>query len=154
MRVLARGHYDPRQIESSLRHLFGVDRTLIEDGTYLVVECGGTAVACGGWSFRRTPFGSDQAASVRDAGFRKPGSDAAVIRAFFVHPDWTRRGLGRKILEACEGAATAAGFDRWELTSTLMGHDFYRAAGYRDVRPVDVTLADGQVLRNWFMVKP
>lgn len=154
VRALAPGHYDDGAIESSLRYLYGIDTQLVADRTYYVVEHDGLPVACGGWSFRLTPFGSDDAGEVRDDARRVAGRDAAVIRAFFVHPEWTRRGLGRLVLEACEDAARDAGFDRFELTATLMGIPFYRAAGYRDVRPVDVTLADGVVLPHLLMEKP
>ncbi len=154
IRQLAPGYYDDRQIESSLQQLYGVDTQLVRDGTYYVVECQRQVVGCGGWSRRLTPFGGDSAGEIRDAGLRTPGKDPAVIRAFFVHPDWTRRGLGRKILETCERAAQQAGYDRFELTSTLMGQALYDACGYREIRPVDVTLRDGQVLAHVLMGKP
>ncbi len=154
IRQLAPGYYDGRQIESSLRHLYGVDTQLVRDGTYYLVECQRQVVGCGGWSRRLTPFGGDNVGEIRDAGLRTPGQDPAVIRAFFVHPDWTRRGLGRKILQTCEKAAQQAGYDRLELTSTLMGRALYGACGYREVRPVDITLRDGQVLPHVLMEKP
>jgi len=154
IRSLAIGFYDDPQIESSLRHLYGIDSQLVEDGTYLVVEREAEPVACGGWSWRRTPFGGDNVGQVRDEAERWPGKDAAVIRAFFVDPEWTRRGLGRLILEACEEAATARGFNRYELTSTAMGVAFYAACGYREVEAVDVSLPDGAVLPHVRMGKP
>jgi GNAT superfamily N-acetyltransferase len=155
IRGLAPGSYDAAQIDSSLRHLFGVDTQLVADGTYYVVEVAGRIVACGGWSRRRTPYGGDNVArEVRSGDVRMPGRDAAVIRAFFVDPAWTRRGLGRMMLEASERAAAAAGFDRFELTATLMGRPLYAAAGYREVHPMPITLPDGQVLANVHMEKP
>ena len=154
IRGLAGGHYDPHQINESLRYLYGIDSQLVDDGTYLVVERDGEVVACGGWSWRRTPFGGDRAGDIRDAAQREPGKDAAVIRAFYVDPQWTRRGIGRLILDACERAARARGFDRYELTSTAMGVAFYAACGYREIEPVDVTLPDGAVLPHVQMIKP
>jgi GNAT superfamily N-acetyltransferase len=153
IRGLAAGHYDSDQIDSSLRYLYGIDSQLVDDGTYLVVEHDRDVVACGGWSWRRTPFGSDRAAEVRDAAHREPGKDAAVIRAFYVEPHWTHRGVGRLILDACERAARAGGFDRYELTSTAMGVAFYATCGYREIEPVDVTLPDGVVLPHVYMIK-
>jgi GNAT superfamily N-acetyltransferase len=151
---LAVGFYDGPQIESSLQHLYGIDSQLVDDGTYLLVERDGEVVACGGWSWRRTPFGGDSARDVRDETPREPGVDAAVIRAFFVDPGWTRRGLGRMILEACEEAARAREFDRYELTSTAMGVSFYESCGYREIEPLDVVLPDGAVLAHVLMRKP
>jgi len=153
IRGLAPGHYEAAAIESSLHHLYGVDTQLIEDGTYYLAAAAAMVVACGGWSARMTPFGGDHAAG-RDGGRRVPGRDPAVIRAFYVDPGWARRGLGRRLIEACEGAAKAAGFDRFELTSTRMGIPLYAAAGYREVHPVDITLPDGIVLPHVLMAKP
>ena len=154
IRGLAGGFYDSSQIESSLRYLYGIDSQLVDDGTYLVVECDGKVIACGGWSWRRTPFGGDSVHEVRDETPRVPGVDAAVIRAFFVDPRWTRRGLGRMILDACEQAARDKGFDRYELTSTAMGVTFYASCGYREIEPLDVTLPDGTILPHVQMSKP
>ncbi len=60
-----------------------------------------------------------------------PAVDAAKIRAFFVHPGYARRGVGRALLDRCEGAARAAGFTRFELMGTLPGVKLYEALGYR-----------------------
>ena len=147
-------HYSNDQIERSLTHLFGVDRQLIDDGTYYVAEANGTIVGSGGWSRRQTPFGGDQADSVRDAALRDPSTDPAVIRAFFVHPAWTRRGIGNALLARCEQAARAEGFDHFELTATLSGHAFYRSEGYTDVREISIPLADGVSLQAIVMRKP
>jgi len=154
IRHLARGHYDERQIDSALEFLYGVDSQLVRDRTYFVVEAQAAIVACGGWSWRRTPFGGDNAGPVRDGGRRAPGVDAAVIRAFFVDPEWTRRGLGRLVLTACEQAARGQGFDRFELTSTAMGRTFYASCGYREHERTDIVLPDGVTLPHVHMVKP
>ncbi|MEI9895967.1 MAG: hypothetical protein WDN28_19385 [Chthoniobacter sp.] len=53
--------YSPAQMEAALGPVFGVDRQLIRDGTYFVVEAGGKLVGCGGWSRRRAVFGGDRA---------------------------------------------------------------------------------------------
>ena len=109
-------------------------------------EADGRIVGAGGWSRRRTPFGGDRAAHFRDAGLREPGRDAAVIRAFYVHPDRARRGIGRMIMEASEGAARAEGYTRFELVATLTGIPLYAAFGYREVEPVRIPLPDGVVI--------
>lgn len=96
-----------------------------------MVEDDGRIVASGGWSMRRTLSGGDQAEE-RDETMLDPSCDAARIRAFFVHPDYARRGLGSMILCACEDAAHAAGFHRLEMAATVTGVPFYRAHGYRE----------------------
>jgi GNAT superfamily N-acetyltransferase len=145
VRKLQAGDYSPRQMDGALGTVLGLDRTLIRDGTYFVVESEGTIVACGGWSRRRTLFGADRVPGKDDA-WLDPAAEPARIRAFFVHPDWTRRGLGTKILETCEAAAMAAGFRRLELASTLTGIPLYTARGYMAMERIEVPLVNGEHL--------
>jgi GNAT superfamily N-acetyltransferase len=128
-RELGAADYRPEQIEGALRGAFGVDSQLIEDGTYFVAEMADRLVGCGGWSWRRTLFGGDSHAE-RNAGALDPRTDAAKIRAFFVDPDYARRGIGRALLERCEAEARAHGFTRFELMGTLPGVRLYQALGY------------------------
>ncbi len=141
-RTLSAGDYTPVQIEGALRGAFGVDTQLIRDGTYFVVEHAGQLVGCGGWSRRRTLFGGD-ARPDRDAGELDPAQDAAKIRAFFVHPDFARRGIGASILERCEQEAMARGFTRFELMATLPGIRLYAAQGYVAGEPLKWPLGPG-----------
>jgi GNAT superfamily N-acetyltransferase len=148
VRGLQARDYSPAQIEGALKSVYGVDSQLITDGTYFVAETSEAApqiVACGGWSKRKTLYGGDQYAG-REDSLLDPLRDAAKIRAFFVHPDWARRGIGTLILEACETAAIAAGFTRLEMGATLSGVAFYRAMGYIEVENQSVALADGEQL--------
>ena len=110
-------------------------------------------MGAGGWSRRKTPFGGDQA-EAQDAALRDPSTDPAVIRAFFVHPDCTRRGIGERLLSACEEAAREAGFQSFELTATLTGHAFYAAHGYVDIEPIQIPLTNTLVLDAIRMRKP
>jgi len=144
VRGLQGGEYTERQIDGALGHTLGLDTQLIADGTYFVAETGGMLVASGGWSFRKTLFGSDGGPG-RAAELLDPASDTAKIRAIFVHPAWARRGLGSRILEHCEHAARAAGFVRVEMGSTLTGVPLYGLKGYRWVSQVDVPLPNGEV---------
>jgi GNAT superfamily N-acetyltransferase len=157
VRGLQTDDYTPAQIEGALQSVYGVDSQLLEDGTYLVAEAieGGQSaehgraqaqvVACGGWSKRRTLYGGDQY-SGREDSLLDPAREAAKIRAFFVHPDWARRGIGTLILEACENAAVAAGFTRLEMGATLSGVPFYRAMGYKEIEKQEVPLSNGERL--------
>ena len=140
--------YTPQQVESAIAHVFGVDSQLIADRTYFLAEdrSGGTLVGCGGWSKRQTLFGGDQFKKDLPDPLLDPRRDAARIRAFFVHPDWGRRGIGRDLLRACEDAAACAGFTRIEMGATLPGVPLYAAIGYREEEPIDLCLADGVIL--------
>jgi GNAT superfamily N-acetyltransferase len=149
VRALQAADYSPPQIEGALQSVYGVDSQLIADGTYLVAEevsdTEPVIVACGGWSKRKTLYGGDQYAG-REDSLLDPSRDAAKIRAFFVHPEWARRGIGSLILEACENAAKAAGFTRLEMGATLSGVEFYKAKGYVEVENQAVPLGNGEAL--------
>jgi GNAT superfamily N-acetyltransferase len=105
-RRLSREHYADAQIEAAIESVFGVDTTLIEDGTYFVAEQDGTLIGCGGWSKRKTLYGGDQF-SDRDTAMIDPTTEPSRIRAFFVHPEHARKGVARAILSVCEGEARA-----------------------------------------------
>jgi GNAT superfamily N-acetyltransferase len=137
--------YSAAQMEAALGPVFGVDRQLICDGTYFVAEQDGRLIACGGWSRRRAVFGGDRARAGEDAAL-DPACDPARIRAFFVHPQWARRGLGRALLAACEAAIVAAGFRRAVLVATLAGEPLYAAGGYRVEERYDAPLPGGLAL--------
>jgi GNAT superfamily N-acetyltransferase len=142
---LQAGDYTLAQREGALGTVFGVDRLLIEDQTYFVVEVeNGRLAACGGWSKRSTLFGSDNGSPVKDASFLDPAVDAARIRAFFVHPDFARRGLGSAILAACENEARSAGFRRLQLGATLTGIPLYERHGFRVLERTEVPLPNGE----------
>lgn len=141
-RGLSKDDYTPGQVEGALRGAFGTDTQLIRDGSYFVIEAGGRLAGCGGWSRRRTLFGSD-ARSDRDSTELDPATDAAKIRAFFIHPEFARRGLGTLLLDRCEQAAAAHGFRRFELMATLPGVRLYAARGYQAGKPVEWPVGDG-----------
>jgi GNAT superfamily N-acetyltransferase len=146
VRGLQAGDYTPAQIDRALEVVFDVDTQLIADGTYFAAETGGVVVGCGGWSKRKTLYGGDRWTAREDETLLDPARDAARIRAFFVHPQWARRGIGTKILEACERAAAEAGFTRFEMGATLTGVPLYLARGYTAVEELSVPLGNGDVL--------
>jgi GNAT superfamily N-acetyltransferase len=129
VRALHAPYYSPAQLDAALGPVFGVDRQLIRDGTYFVVEREGVVIGCGGWSRRRAVFGGDRERAGESA-LIDPRTDPARIRAFFVYPDWARRGIGSAILAECEEAIRAAGFTRATMVATLAGEPFYARFGY------------------------
>jgi GNAT superfamily N-acetyltransferase len=135
-------YYDEAQTVASVRFIASVDRTLIADGTYFVLEAGGELVACGGWS-RRDKLYTGSGEGADDARLLDPATEPARVRAMFVRPDWTRRGLGTRILEACEVAARAEGFRTMALVATLPGVPLYQRFGFVATDSVEVRMPDG-----------
>src|SRR5207253_3790861 len=143
VRGLSRGDYTEAQVEAALGTAFGVDTDLIRDETYFVLEAEGEGiVAAGGWSRRKTLFGGD-GQSGRQSELLDPYRESARIRAFFVRPDWARRGIGRALLQKCEEEARTFGFKSAELLATLPGLRLYREFGYVGETPAEYPLRDG-----------
>jgi GNAT superfamily N-acetyltransferase len=146
-------YYDERQTASAAVHIAHVDEALLADGTYFVHEVDGQIVACGGWSRRgRLYMGSGTQAG--DDRLLDPRTDAAHVRAMFVRGDWTRRGLGRAILESSRDAASTEGFQMLDLMATLPGVPLYRSFGFRDVEPSVITMPDGVTVDSIVMDRP
>jgi len=132
---LQQGFLDDDQIDSS-KAIMGIDRQLIDDATYFVVEIDGCVAGCGGWSRRATLYGGDHSAG-RDAAVLDPARDPARVRAMYTHPDFARRGVGRLVLEACEAAAVVEGFNKLELMATRSGYPLYASFGFQPVEEVE-----------------
>ena len=156
IRGLQFNDYTPAQIEGAIGTVLGLDTQLIRDRTYFLVEAiseDGQSkrsserklAGCGGWSYRKTLFGSD-GATVREPEKLDPATDAAKVRAIFVHPDFARMGLGSLILNHVEQAAYTAGFRRYEMGSTLTGIPLYTLKGYVPIERVEVPLKNGESL--------
>ena len=145
--------YDERQTASAAVHIGDLDLTLIDDGTYFVHEVGDEIVACGGWSPRDKLYtGSGDADD--DARLLDPATEPARVRAMFVRDDWTRRGLGRAILDSCERAARDEGFRTLALMATLAGEPLYRAFGFRELGRSMLTMPDGVEIEGVAMERP
>ncbi len=141
---LSKDDYSARQIELSIKSVFGVDTDLIRDETYFVAESSnGEIVGCGGWSKRKTLYGASRYESSRDSNELDPQRDAAKIRAFFIHPAWARKGIGKAILQVCETEAKLFGFTSAEMMSTLPGVEFYVVCGYAGDESVAVPVGEG-----------
>ena len=148
-RGLSSAYNTAAQIESAIKYIFGVDTQLVKDGTYYVIELDEKIVGCGGWSKRKTLYGGDQHKETKDP-LLDPLTDAARIRAFFVHPDHARQGIGTLLINICEAAAKNNGFIRFELGATLPGVPLYLAMGYEIIERLNILLPDGEA---WSVVR-
>ena len=153
VRAIFPAFYDEAQTASAVVHIAHVDPMLLDDGTYFVLETGGELVACGGWS-RRDKLFSGEAAQEGRARLLDPATEPARVRAMFVRGDWTRRGLGTRILDACQDAARAEGFTRLSLMATLPGVLLYERWGFRRLGDIEITMPDGVRLACVEMDRP
>ena len=143
VRGLSREDYNERQIELSIKTVFGVDTELISDETYFVVESDDKQiVGCGGWSKCKTLYGASVYSQSRNSELLNPEADAAKIRAFFIHPSFARKGIGKAILEACEREAKAHGFTSVEMMATLPGVKLYAVCGYAGSERIGVPVGE------------
>jgi GNAT superfamily N-acetyltransferase len=132
----------PEQVAASHK-VMGLDAQLVADGTYLIVESGGRIAGCGGWSWRSTLYGGDDSVVAREPRALDPAAEPARIRAMYTDPDFTRRGVGRLVLELCEDAARSAGFGSATMMATMAGVPLYRACGYAEAEPPIAANIDG-----------
>ena len=146
-------YYDDHQTASAVRYVAQADPLLLSDGTYFVLEAGGELVGCGGWS-RRDRLYTGSGDFEDDGRLLDPATEPAKVRAMFVRGDWTRRGLGRRIIDECEQAARAEGFRRLALLATLPGVPLYSACGFVAGDEVEVALEDGVTMACVAMEKP
>jgi GNAT superfamily N-acetyltransferase len=159
VRGLQAGDYTQNQMDGALGTVLGLDTQLVLDQTYFVAiaqrestRASERIAGCGGWSRRKTLFGAD-AGPGREPDLLNPATDAAKVRAIFVHPDFARQGLGSLILAHVEAEARAEGFRRFEMGSTLTGVPLYRLKGYVEVERIAVPLKNGDALPVVKMVK-
>lgn len=128
IRELQSNYLTEPQIEASFASM-GLDTQLIEDATYFTIWSDDTLAGCGGWSRRATLYGGNHSAG-RDVRLLNPKTDRARIRAMYTHPNFTKMGIGRMILEPSEAAAYAEGFRALEMAATMAGKPFYLKCGY------------------------
>lgn len=145
--------YDASQTASAVRYVGELDSVMVADGTYFALEARDEIIGSGGWSKRDLLY-TGSGSTAGDARLLDPAAEPARVRAMFVHPDWTRRGLGRRILEACESAAREQGFRNLALMATLPGVLLYEAYGFRRDEATEVTMPDGVRLACVAMSKP
>lgn len=130
LRELAASYYSPDILERFLA-AGTFDRALIDAGTYYLAEIVGLLVGSGGWM------------AVED---RPGGKWHAKIRSVFVHPDWARQGIGRRLVLHAEAEASRAGLSHFELDASLGGVPLYRHLGYCEVQRCGHALPDGTTL--------
>jgi GNAT superfamily N-acetyltransferase len=143
MQVLAKGHYTDSQIEACLQFVCVPDRQIIEDQTFFVaLSSDSNIIGCGGWSFRDKHC-SGQTETSSKCRKIDPATEEARIRAMFVDPCYSGRGIGSRILDHSEKVAKEKGFSQGTLSATLSGFAFYKARGWVGEAEEPLTLPNG-----------
>lgn len=156
VQALSAGDYTAAEIEAILGHFGTYDPTLIDDGTYYVLEHEQQVIGSGGWSLRLPHGGVPQVTEAGGAGKAPPftlSPSSAKIRAIFVDPDYARLGLGSRLVRNAEAEAAAAGHHLLELWATLTGVPLYARLGYQDLGRLTVPCVNGAVITMVHMAK-
>ncbi len=127
------------QLGSYIREVGLLDSDLIDRRTYYLVEYDHHVIGCGGWCER--PLSSVRGNDKQRAAMPQP-----TVRAFFVDPDFTRRGVGSAILTSVEADIRRAGYRSVELVAVLSTVNFYGAFGYQKLANSAVELSNGTFL--------
>ncbi|NOU22706.1 MAG: GNAT family N-acetyltransferase [Methyloglobulus sp.] len=77
----------------------------------------------------------------------------AEIRAFFVHPDFARKGVATHILGACENECLRRGIKSLYLTATLAGEPFYKKKDFSGFHRFNQILSNGETFELVKMAK-
>lgn len=133
---LMRPAYPPVELARALPLMIVANPGLLASGRYFVARnSNGSVVGCGGWS-RGWP-GTDNA-----------DLDPGHVRHFAVHPAWTRRGIGRRLFEACLAQAREAGVTAFDVLSALNAVDFYASLGFENAEIITLDLGGGVFLQS------
>jgi N-acetylglutamate synthase-like GNAT family acetyltransferase len=133
-------HYAKDVLDRTLPYMNKASPKLLGCGTYYVAENGqGDLIGCGGWTPER-PGTVDII----------PGE--AYVRHFGTHPDWTRKGVGRAIMDRCCTEAATQGVTRLHCYVTLPAERFYQALGFKTIEPMDFQMRKDVVLPSVLML--
>ncbi len=121
VRQLVRAYYDTDVIEAFVGQFGTMSDRLLDEGRFFAATLNNNFVGCGGWSMRNS-------------------IPVATIRSVFVHPDFTRRGIARFLMEIIEADIRRNGANLASITAALSGIPFYSAIGYRSSEATTLTL--------------
>ena len=69
-----------------------------------------------------------------------------LLKALYVHPDFTGQGIGQALLQRTEAQCRDLGLESLELNASYNAAAFYRRSGYEALGPVDQRLTDTVVM--------
>lgn len=133
-RLLSRD-YAPSVMVMAVPLLCRARPELLRSGRYFLAEArDGTVLAAGGWSLQPGRGGAGQ-----------EGGHMGSVRHVATDPAVARQGVGRALMEQVMADARAEGMGWLDCLSTRTAVPFYRALGFRELYPTDITLRPGIV---------
>ena len=148
--ALGKDYYSGRQIDKAIDEIADIDTALIEDGTFYVAVVSERIVGCGAWSrCRRLVSGPAASGLPPDVVRAKKGS--AVLRCFFVHPDYARQGVAAALFRQCRTAAGKCGYGRLEVLASATARRAFMRFGFSEPEPIRLCFDDGIDLASYRM---
>lgn len=138
LRTLGTACYSDEVLHAFIEQVGTLDERLLDDGTYYAAFVNTRLAGCGGWTPRQPDYVRHLAGN---AG--QQARDLPTIRSLYIHPDFARRGIARKLMAVIEDAIAVADHDRIALSATLNAVAFYRRLGYRSVEPAVLRMPGG-----------
>lgn len=125
--------YEGAQIEGVIQQLGTAEEdSRASERRCYVAEVDNEVVACGAWIGRPTRS-------------RFETKKFATVRSIYVDPDFTGRGVARRMMGRIEADIAGAGYSDITLESTLNGAPFYRRMGYSEKRSMSLRLPGGML---------
>jgi N-acetylglutamate synthase-like GNAT family acetyltransferase len=125
---LLRSHYAAELLAAALPLMTKANPRLLASGTYYIANtASGLTIGCGGWTQEQPGTG-------------ETANGLAHIRHFATHPSWIKKGVGKALISRCISDMDGSGIRAIECYSTLNAENFYGAAGFEIVRPIEVPL--------------
>jgi GNAT superfamily N-acetyltransferase len=82
------------------------------------------------------------------------GSELAWLGMVLTHPDFRKRGLARRLVEAALGIAQQKGVRTIKLDATALGSPLYRSLGFREEQTVERWSGTGALTSSTILMPP
>ena len=136
--------YDATQLAAAREaKVHQVERDLVEAGRYYVAEIDGTVVGGSGWSDQGEFSPLDDTEGVTPV----IDDSTATMRATYVDPRWSRRGLATLLARVTETVATNAGFTTFEAMCTPASEAVRLRLGYDVVERISTSFGTGPEIK-------
>jgi GNAT superfamily N-acetyltransferase len=149
MLAIGARHYARAEIEAFINLIGTMDDAVVDEGHFFIaIDPFERVIGTGAWS-NLVPGYARHGAQVKPQA-----AGTAIVRSVYVAPECARRGIAQCLMHRIEADAMLAGMVELQLSATLSGESFYRAAGYAAGQRGHVVLPDGTKFGCVKMTKP